>query len=57
MRPLREHWLTQAHGISVCNAQRRGGGGLCDAANAVSRGNLINDVLIDTRVQLTAGTL
>ena len=32
-------------------------GGLCDAANAVSRGNLINDVLIDTRVQLTTGTL
>ena len=32
-------------------------GGLCDTASAISRGNLINDILIDTRVQLTAGKL
>ena len=32
MRPLRQHWLTPAHSLSVYNAQRRGGGGrLCDA--------------------------
>ena len=32
-------------------------GGLCDTASAISRGNLINHILIDTRVQLTAGKL
>ena len=30
-------------------------GGLCDAANAISRGNRINDILIDTRIQLRVG--
>ena len=32
-------------------------GALCNATDAVSRGNLINDVLIDTCVHLTAGKL
>ena len=32
-------------------------GGLCDEASAISRGNLINDILIDTHVQLAAGKL
>ena len=32
-------------------------GGLFDKTNAVSRGNLVNDILIDTRVQLTTGKL
>ena len=55
--PLKQHLLTQAHGPFVYNAQRRGGGGLCDTASAVSRGNLINDILIDTCVQLSTGKL
>ena len=32
-------------------------GALYDATGASSRGNMINNVLIDTRVQLAAGTL
>ena len=32
-------------------------GALCDASNAVSRGNLISDILIDTHVHLAAGNL
>ena len=32
-------------------------GALCDTAAAVSRGNLISDILIETRVHLTAGRL
>ena len=32
-------------------------GGLCDATNAILRGNLINDMLIVTRVQLSTGKL
>ena len=32
-------------------------GTLCDASNAVSRGNLISDILIDTRVHLAAAKL
>ena len=32
-------------------------GGLCDTASAISRGNLINDILIDTHAQLTAGKI
>ena len=32
-------------------------GALCDATNAILRGNLISDILIDTRVHLTAGKL
>ena len=34
-----------------------GGGGICDTASDISHGNLINDILIDTCVQLTAGKL
>ena len=37
-----------------CSAQW---GALCNATDAVSRGNLINDVLIDTRAHLTPGKL
>ena len=33
------------------------GGGLYDATINTSHGDMINDVLIDTRVQLSAGTL
>ena len=32
-------------------------GGLCDTTKAVSPGNMINNILIDTRIQLTAGKL
>ena len=32
-------------------------GALCDTSNAVLRGNLISDILIDTRVHLVAGKL
>ena len=32
-------------------------GALCDTSNTVSCGNLISDILIDTRVQLAAGKL
>ena len=32
-------------------------GALCDATNAGLRGNLISDILIDTRIHLTAGKL
>ena len=53
--PLGQHLLTQATALlfTMLNAV----GGLCDTASAISRGNLINDILIDTRVQLTAGKL
>ena len=48
--------MNQARGLSPCHVYLRGGG-LCDVSTTGIGGNLVSDILIETRVQLVAEKL